>query len=148
MYQALDSTLQDQLLRVRHLGMDLALVGATAASAVSSQVNVPSLLVLGTESNMAAAVSADSAASSVTSFSSNTAGNFIGVVKLAGKDSVTAVIGCELYINGVAPTGVQPRCDAQLSASGNILLRLNSDIDISVAATSQLGIVVHYRISP
>lgn len=148
MYLSSDSLLQDQLLRVRHLGMDLQLVGATAASAVSANINTPSLLVIGTESNVAAAVSADSAASSITSFCSNTAGNFIAVVRLASKDSATAIIGASLHINGVSPTGVAPRCDAQLSSSGNILLRLNSDMDISVAASTNLGIVVHYRINP
>jgi len=144
MFLSLDSQLQDQLLKSRSLGLSLSIDGATATSAVVTNINNPSLLVLATEGNGALLTAVDSAASAVTSFISNTAGKFAAIVKLAGKDSINAALDCQVNVPG-APTAAHP-CDVQLTASGNLLLRINTGVDVSATGNTKLGLAVRYEL--
>lgn len=144
MFLSLDSQLQDQLLKTRDLGLSLSIDGATAASGVVTNISNPSLLVLATEGNGALLTAVDAAASAVTSFISNTAGRFAAVVKLAGKDSINAALDCQVNVPG-APTAAHP-CDVQLTASGNLLLRINTGVDVSATGNTKLGLAVRYEL--
>lgn len=145
MFLSQDSLLQDQLLKSRNLGLSLSIDGATATSGVVTNITTPSLLVLATEGNGALLTAVDSAASAVTSFISNTAGRFAAVVKLASKESILAALDCQVGIAG-APTASHP-CDVQLTASGNLLLRINTGVDVSATGNTKVGLAVRYELS-
>lgn len=138
-----DTQVENQILEVAQLVVPFTITGNATASAVVVSSGLPGIVRIATDGN--SVTSADSGASALVT--SDAAGQFGLLITL--NQPVREVLSC--MVQRPAATGANiDNCnfaDADgLTASGNIILNVDSSVATTAAATTQYALVVNYKL--